>query len=93
MSSTGYTRSLDQLRREDESSFGGKSASLGELLAAEIPVPPGFALSTAAYTEFAADDVVAAAIAVWIIVSTLRETIGSQDELISPERMSCGHEE
>jgi pyruvate,water dikinase len=58
-----YTRSLDQLRRGDESSFGGKSASLGELLAAEIPVPPGFALSTAAYSEFAADDAVAAAIA------------------------------
>ena len=63
MSSTGYTRSLDRLRREDESSFGGKSASLGELLAASIPVPPGFALSTAAYSGFAADDGVAAAIA------------------------------
>jgi pyruvate,water dikinase len=63
VSRTGYTRSLDQLRREDESRFGGKSASLGELLAAEIPVPPGFALSTAAYTEFAADDAVATAIA------------------------------
>jgi pyruvate,water dikinase len=62
VSSTRYTRSLDRLRREDESNFGGKSASLGELLAAEIPVPPGFALSTAAYTEFAADDAVAAAI-------------------------------
>ena len=63
MSRTRYTRSLDRLRREDESSFGGKSASLGELLAAEIPVPPGFALSTAAYSSFAADDAVAAAIA------------------------------
>ncbi|HEV7174130.1 MAG TPA: PEP/pyruvate-binding domain-containing protein [Solirubrobacteraceae bacterium] len=63
MSRTRYTRSLDRLRREDESSFGGKSASLGELLAAEIPVPPGFALSTAAYSSFAADDTVAAAIA------------------------------
>jgi pyruvate,water dikinase len=58
-----FTRSLDQLRRADESSFGGKSASLGELLAAAIPVPPGFALSTAAYLAFAADDAVAAAIA------------------------------
>jgi phosphoenolpyruvate synthase/pyruvate phosphate dikinase len=57
-----YTRSLDQLRRDDESSFGGKSASLGELLAAGIPVPGGFALSTAAYSEFAADDAVVAAI-------------------------------
>jgi pyruvate,water dikinase len=63
VSRTRYTRSLDRLRREDESSFGGKSASLGELLAAEIPVPPGFALSTAAYSSFAADDAVAAAIA------------------------------
>jgi pyruvate,water dikinase len=63
VSRTRYTRSLDRLRREDESSFGGKSASLGELLAAEIPVPPGFALSTAAYSSFAADDTVAAAIA------------------------------
>src|SRR6476661_3030696 len=63
VSSTGYTRSLDQLRRGDEPSFGGKSASLGELLAAEIPVPPGFALSTAAYSAFVADDAVAAAIA------------------------------
>ncbi|MGZ4262873.1 MAG: PEP/pyruvate-binding domain-containing protein [Solirubrobacteraceae bacterium] len=58
-----YTRSLDQLRRDDESRFGGKSASLGELLAAGIPVPGGFALSTAAYSEFAAQPDVAAAIA------------------------------
>ena len=57
-----YTRSLDQLRRDDESSFGGKSASLGELLAAGIPVPGGFALSTAAYAAFASDDAVVAAI-------------------------------
>jgi pyruvate,water dikinase len=63
VSSTGaFTRSLDQLSRGDESSFGGKSASLGELLAAEIPVPSGFALSTAAYLAFAADDAIAAAI-------------------------------
>jgi pyruvate, water dikinase len=46
------TRSLAELRREDEPSVGGKSASLGELLAAEIPVPPGFALSTSAFSAF-----------------------------------------
>jgi len=62
VTSAGYTRPLDQLRREDESSFGGKSASLGELLAAEIPVPPGFALSTAAYATFASQQAVAEAI-------------------------------
>lgn len=49
---TDYTRPLPQLSRSDEPSFGGKSANLGELLAAEIPVPPGFAISTAAYEAF-----------------------------------------
>jgi pyruvate, water dikinase len=39
------SRPLAELRRADEPRFGGKSASLGELLSAGIPVPPGFALS------------------------------------------------
>jgi len=43
---------LDRLRREDAASFGGKSASLGELLAAAVPVPPGFALAAGAFTRF-----------------------------------------
>jgi pyruvate, water dikinase len=47
-----FVRPLDQLSRSDEPQFGGKSANLGELLAAEIPVPPGFALSTAAFAAF-----------------------------------------
>jgi pyruvate,water dikinase len=50
-----YTRPLSALRREDEPSVGGKSASLGELLAADIPVPPGFALSTEAFAAFVAE--------------------------------------
>jgi pyruvate,water dikinase len=49
---TDYTRPLQQLSRSDEPSFGGKSSNLGELLAVEIPVPPGFAISTAAYQAF-----------------------------------------
>jgi pyruvate,water dikinase len=47
-----HTRRLDELRREHSSSFGGKSAMLGELIAAEIPVPPGFAVSTSAFHAF-----------------------------------------
>jgi pyruvate, water dikinase len=43
------TRPLTELRRTDESRFGAKSASLGELIGAGIPVPPGFALSAEAY--------------------------------------------
>jgi phosphoenolpyruvate synthase/pyruvate phosphate dikinase len=50
-----FVRPLDQLRRTDAPRFGGKSANLGELLAAEIPVPPGFALSTEAFHSFVRD--------------------------------------
>jgi pyruvate,water dikinase len=46
---------LQTLSRSDEPAFGGKSANLGELLTAEIPVPPGFALSTAAFHAFIHD--------------------------------------
>ena len=45
-------RPLHALSGSDESEFGGKSASLGELLSASIPVPPGFALSTEAFEAF-----------------------------------------
>jgi pyruvate,water dikinase len=41
-------RPLSELRAADEPLFGGKRANLGELIAAGIPVPPGFALSAAA---------------------------------------------
>jgi pyruvate,water dikinase len=47
-----FTRPLSALSRSDEPAFGGKSSSLGELLSAGIPVPPGFALSTAAFEAF-----------------------------------------
>jgi pyruvate, water dikinase len=47
-----HSSRLVDLRRVDEPRFGGKSASLGELLAAEVPVPPGFALPTSAFAEF-----------------------------------------
>jgi pyruvate,water dikinase len=46
------TRPLTELTRADEPRFGGKSASLGELLAGGIPVPPGFALSVDAFGAF-----------------------------------------
>jgi pyruvate, water dikinase len=46
-----HTCGLDELRAQDADRFGGKSASLGELLSAGIPVPPGFAISTEAGEE------------------------------------------
>ena len=48
------TRALAGLRAADGTAFGGKSSALGELIAAGIPVPPGFAVSTAGYQAFVA---------------------------------------
>jgi phosphoenolpyruvate synthase/pyruvate phosphate dikinase len=47
-----HTRPLDRLRRDDQQLFGGKSASLGELIAGDVPVPSGFALSAGAFEAF-----------------------------------------
>jgi phosphoenolpyruvate synthase/pyruvate phosphate dikinase len=47
-----YTRPLQELRRSDASDFGGKSASLGELLSAGLRVPPGFAIGAGAFAKF-----------------------------------------
>jgi pyruvate,water dikinase len=49
-----HARPLQELRRADAGRFGGKSASLGELIASGIPVPPGFALSSAGFISFLA---------------------------------------
>ena len=49
---TAHTRPLAELRASDADEFGGKSANLGELLSAEIPVPSGFAVGANAYREF-----------------------------------------
>ena len=58
-----HTRGLAELRQSDADAFGGKSANLGELLAAEIPVPAGFALSAAAYLAFVEETGLSGAIA------------------------------
>lgn len=50
-----HTRTLAELRSGDGDSFGGKSATLGELIAAEIPVPPGFAVAASAFAAFVED--------------------------------------
>ncbi len=47
-----YTRPLAELRRSDAGEFGGKSANLGDLLSAGIPVPPGFAVGAGAFRAF-----------------------------------------
>lgn len=50
--SAEYTRPLAELRRSDAAEYGGKSANLGELLAAGTNVPPGFAVGARAFRVF-----------------------------------------
>jgi pyruvate,water dikinase len=50
------------LRRHHVDVAGGKGANLGELLAAGIPVPPGFVVTTHAYRDFVDSSGIAAAL-------------------------------
>ncbi|MGC9012023.1 phosphoenolpyruvate synthase [Thermogladius sp.] len=43
---------LDEVRKEDTLLVGGKNANLGEMIAAGIPVPPGFAVTSYAFKYF-----------------------------------------
>jgi pyruvate,water dikinase len=43
---------IASLRKSDVSMAGGKAANLGEILKAELPVPPGFVVTVGAYDEF-----------------------------------------
>lgn len=79
-----YTRPLNQLRRADEPLFGGKSAGLGELLAADVPVPPGFAIAATALADAVSEsgESSAAAIAAATVPDAVREQVrAGYDEL------------
>ena len=45
-------RWLDEIRSDDIGSVGGKGASLGEMTAAGLPVPPGFVVTAETYRRF-----------------------------------------
>ncbi|MEK7649021.1 MAG: PEP/pyruvate-binding domain-containing protein, partial [Patescibacteria group bacterium] len=47
-----YIRQFNEIRKEDVAVVGGKGASLGEMTAAGIPVPPGFVVCTSAFESF-----------------------------------------
>jgi pyruvate,water dikinase len=49
---------FEAISLQDRLTVGGKGASLGELSAAGIRVPPGFVVTTAAFREFIKDSVV-----------------------------------
>lgn len=47
-----YVSWFETLRVTDIPSVGGKNASLGEMINAELPVPPGFAVTAYSYEKF-----------------------------------------
>lgn len=51
-----YTKDLSSLSLSSVKDAGGKGASLGELLRAGFPVPPGFVVVTRAFEEFLDSD-------------------------------------
>ncbi|MBU0763267.1 MAG: PEP/pyruvate-binding domain-containing protein [Candidatus Kerfeldbacteria bacterium] len=47
-----YTKQLEEITKESVSEAGGKGASLGEMMQAGFPVPPGFVITSSTYDEF-----------------------------------------
>ncbi len=50
---------LEEVGKEDIAIVGGKGASLGEMIHAELPVPPGFAVTAQAFRRFIDDNGIA----------------------------------
>ena len=63
--------------------------NLGDVFVSLAPVLAGILVTASGWSWF--DPLVAGGIALWLIVSTLREVVGSHEELIWPEKISCGH--
>src|SRR5262245_54632845 len=51
MRSDTYVRDISTLRITDAEEAGGKGANMGELVAARLPVPPGFVLLRDCYRD------------------------------------------
>ena len=63
--------------------------NIGDVYVSLAPVLAGFLMIVTGRSVF--DPIIACAIAIWIILSTAREVLGSSDELIWPEKILCGH--
>jgi rifampicin phosphotransferase len=50
-----FIKQFDEIGRDDIDQAGGKGANLGELAHADLPVPPGFVVLTAAYRAYVAE--------------------------------------
>ncbi len=76
---------FEDLRREDIPRVGGKNANLGEMIHAEIPVPPGFAITAQAYEKFITETGIAEK-----IYATIEDITGVND---SPKQFESASKE
>jgi len=63
--------------------------NMGDVLVSLAPVLGGLLVVLTGRSLF--DPLIALAIGLWIIVSTVREVASSREELIWPEKITCGH--
>jgi Co/Zn/Cd efflux system component len=63
--------------------------NIGDVYVSLAPVLAGLLIAITGHSFF--DPLIAGGIALWIIASTLREVVGSHEELIWPEKVVCGH--
>jgi cobalt-zinc-cadmium efflux system protein len=65
--------------------------NIGDVYVSLAPVAAGLLVTLLGYPIF--DPLIAGGIAVWIIISTVREVLASSEELLWPEKIVCGHAE
>jgi cation diffusion facilitator family transporter len=63
--------------------------NIGDVYVSLAPVAAGLLISLTGYSFF--DPAIAGVIAIWIIISTLREVVGSHEELMWPAKIVCDH--
>jgi cobalt-zinc-cadmium efflux system protein len=63
--------------------------NLGDVYVSLVPVAAGVLTTISGKSIF--DPLIASFIALWIIGATIREVVGSREELIWPEKIVCGH--
>jgi cobalt-zinc-cadmium efflux system protein len=87
----GVARVLREPSKEDPAIRLAYVHNLIDVLVSLVPVASGVLIM--AFGSFLFDPVAAFLIAVVVVTTTLRAVIGSHEELLWPENVSCGHPE
>ncbi len=63
--------------------------NMGDVYVSLVPVAAGLFVAISGISVF--DPLMACGVALWMIVSTSQEVVTSRNELISPQKIACGH--